>query len=87
MEQGDPARKAGDGQTSYPHQDLGIESGAGTGGKHRELIRGSRSKGRLKTAAIVGYTNAGKSTLLNTLTGAGVQAEDKLLQPLIPQQE
>lgn len=55
--------------------------------KHRELIRGSRSKGRLKTAAIVGYTNAGKSTLLNTLTGAGVQAEDKLLQPLIPQQE
>lgn len=52
--------------------------------KHRELIRGSRSKGRLKTAAIVGYTNAGKSTLLNTLTGAGVQAEDKLFATLDP---
>lgn len=52
--------------------------------KHRELIRGSRSKGRLKTVAIVGYTNAGKSTLLNTLTGAGVQAEDKLFATLDP---
>lgn len=52
--------------------------------KHRELIRGNRSKGRLKTAAIVGYTNAGKSTLLNTLTGAGVQAEDKLFATLDP---
>ena len=35
--------------------------------KHRELIRGKRSRGNLKTAAIVGYTNAGKSTLLNCL--------------------
>lgn len=52
--------------------------------KHRELIRGSRARGRLKTAAIVGYTNAGKSTLLNTLTGAGVQAEDKLFATLDP---
>lgn len=52
--------------------------------KHRELLRGSRSKGRLKTAAIVGYTNAGKSTLLNTLTGAEVQAEDKLFATLDP---
>lgn len=52
--------------------------------KHRELIRGSRSKGRLKTAAIVGYTNAGKSTLLNTLTGAGILAEDKLFATLDP---
>lgn len=52
--------------------------------KHRELIRGSRSRGTLKTAAIVGYTNAGKSTLLNTLTGAEVQAEDKLFATLDP---
>ena len=52
--------------------------------KHRELIRGSRARGRMKTAAIVGYTNAGKSTLLNTLTGAGVQAEDKLFATLDP---
>ena len=35
--------------------------------KHRELIRGKRSRGNLKTAAIVGYTNAGKSTLLNKI--------------------
>lgn len=52
--------------------------------KHRELIRGSRARGRMKTAAIVGYTNAGKSTLLNVLTGAGVQAEDKLFATLDP---
>ena len=52
--------------------------------KHRELIRGKRSRGNLKTAAIVGYTNAGKSTLLNTLTGAGILAEDKLFATLDP---
>ena len=47
--------------------------------KHRELLRTGRTRGKMKTAAIVGYTNAGKSTLLNTLTGAGVLSEDKLL--------
>ena len=52
--------------------------------KHRKLIRGKRSRGNLKTAAIVGYTNAGKSTLLNTLTGAGILAEDKLFATLDP---
>ena len=52
--------------------------------KHRELIRGKRTRGNLKTAAIVGYTNAGKSTLLNTLTGAGILAEDKLFATLDP---
>ena len=52
--------------------------------RHRELIRGKRSRGSLKTAAIVGYTNAGKSTLLNTLTGAGILAEDKLFATLDP---
>lgn len=36
------------------------------------------------TAAIVGYTNAGKSTLLNKLTGAGILAEDKLFATLDP---
>lgn len=40
--------------------------------------------GNLKTAAIVGYTNAGKSTLLNTLTGASVLSEDKLFATLDP---
>nr|WP_297884153.1 GTPase HflX [uncultured Blautia sp.] len=52
--------------------------------KHRSLIRGNRSKGNLKTAAVVGYTNAGKSTLLNTLTGAKILAEDKLFATLDP---
>ncbi|MDC7288973.1 GTPase HflX [Blautia schinkii] len=52
--------------------------------KHRDLIRAKRAKGNLKTAAIVGYTNAGKSTLLNTLTGAEVLSEDKLFATLDP---
>lgn len=52
--------------------------------KHRDLIRGKRARGSLKMAAIVGYTNAGKSTLLNKLTGAGILAEDKLFATLDP---
>lgn len=52
--------------------------------KHRELIRNQREKSRTKVAAIVGYTNAGKSTLLNVLTGAGVLEEDKLFATLDP---
>ena len=47
--------------------------------RHRELLRGHRGEGAAPVAAIVGYTNAGKSTLLNTLTGAGVLAENVLL--------
>ena len=52
--------------------------------KHRELIRSKRKKDQLIVAAIVGYTNAGKSTLLNTLTDAGVLEEDKLFATLDP---
>ena len=52
--------------------------------KHRELIRANRSRGNVKTAAIVGYTNAGKSTLLNKLTGSEVLSEDKLFATLDP---
>ena len=48
--------------------------------RHRELLREGRKRENIKTAAIVGYTNAGKSTLLNTLTDACVLEEDKLLQ-------
>ncbi len=50
--------------------------------KHRELLRSRRKKDEIVTAAIVGYTNAGKSTLLNTLTQAGVLAEDMLFATL-----
>jgi GTP-binding protein HflX len=53
-------------------------------GRHRELTRSKRSKTPLKVAAIVGYTNAGKSTLLNRLTAAGVLEEDKLFATLEP---
>lgn len=52
--------------------------------KHRKLLREGRKKDRVMTAAIVGYTNAGKSTLLNTLTDAGVLSEDKLFATLDP---
>ena len=52
--------------------------------RHREVTREQRSKSKIPVAAIVGYTNAGKSTLLNTLTGAGILAEDKLFATLDP---
>ena len=52
--------------------------------KHRELIRSQRDKSRVKVAAIVGYTNAGKSTLLNTMTQAGVLEENQLFATLDP---
>ena len=52
--------------------------------RHRELIRERRKKNAVPVAAIVGYTNAGKSTLLNRLTQAGVLEEDKLFATLDP---
>ncbi|MDO4617252.1 MAG: GTPase HflX [Lachnospiraceae bacterium] len=52
--------------------------------RHRELIREGRGRNAAKVAAIVGYTNAGKSTLLNTLTRAGVLEEDALFATLDP---
>lgn len=51
---------------------------------HREVTRAQREKNGKPVAAIVGYTNAGKSTLLNTLTDAGVLEEDKLFATLDP---
>ena len=52
--------------------------------EHRKLARTQRSRNAIPVAAIVGYTNAGKSTLLNRLTDAGVLAEDKLFATLDP---
>lgn len=49
---------------------------------HREVVREQRRREMLPVLAIVGYTNAGKSTLLNRLTGAEVLAEDKLFATL-----
>lgn len=51
---------------------------------HRELSRSQRSKNPATVISIVGYTNAGKSTLLNELTGAGVLEENKLFATLDP---
>ena len=52
--------------------------------QHREITRGQRSRNHTKVAAIVGYTNAGKSTLLNRLTDANVLEEDQLFATLDP---
>ncbi|MEG1621570.1 MAG: GTPase HflX, partial [Oscillospiraceae bacterium] len=52
--------------------------------QRRNLIRTKRKKDGVVTAAIVGYTNVGKSTLLNAMTDAGVLAEDKLFATLDP---
>lgn len=52
--------------------------------RHRDLIRSQREKSRTKVAAIVGYTNAGKSTLLNQMTGSDVLEEDQLFATLDP---
>jgi len=52
--------------------------------RHREVARQQRDKNHVTVAAIVGYTNAGKSTLLNRLTDAGILAENKLFATLDP---
>lgn len=52
--------------------------------KHRSVQRQGRKRHQWPVAAVVGYTNAGKSTLLNRLTGAGVLAEDRLFATLDP---
>jgi GTP-binding protein HflX len=52
--------------------------------KHREVQRKQRRTSPFHTVSIVGYTNAGKSTLLNRLTDAGVVAENKLFVTLDP---
>lgn len=52
--------------------------------QHREVTRAKRERSQVPVAAIVGYTNAGKSTLLNRLTDADVLEEDKLFATLDP---
>jgi GTP-binding protein HflX len=52
--------------------------------KHRELLRTKRKKEGIPVVALVGYTNAGKSSLMNTLAHADILAEDKLFATLDP---
>jgi len=52
--------------------------------RHRELYRARRKETPIPVISLVGYTNAGKSTLMNRVTGAGVLAEDKLFATLDP---
>ena len=59
-----------------------LEAELKTIGKHRDTQRKSRRRSQLGHVAIVGYTNAGKSTLLNRLTDAGVLVEDRLFATL-----
>jgi len=51
---------------------------------HRQNLRKRRQENQVPTVALVGYTNAGKSTLLNTLTSAGQLVQDKLFTTLDP---
>ena len=52
--------------------------------KNRQIMRAQRERSNIPKACIVGYTNAGKSSLLNMLTNAGILAEDKLFATLDP---
>ncbi|MGI8684456.1 MAG: GTPase HflX [Acidimicrobiales bacterium] len=52
--------------------------------KNRRVQRSARSRSRARTVSLVGYTNAGKSTVLNTLTDAGVLVENRLFATLDP---
>lgn len=61
-----------------------IEKEIGNISTHRQLQRQRRKQNRISTVALVGYTNAGKSSLLNKLTAADVLAEDKLFATLDP---
>jgi len=61
-----------------------LEADLGQLGRHRDTQRQARSRSQMGGVALVGYTNAGKSTLLNRLTAAGVLVEDRLFATVDP---
>ncbi|MDE2718284.1 MAG: GTPase HflX [Chloroflexota bacterium] len=61
-----------------------IKKALGQVSRQRDLYRARRRNEGIPVVSLVGYTNAGKSTLLNSLTAAGVTAEDKLFSTLDP---
>ena len=77
-------RKTGNRPPSYSPAHWSVKEELEDVKRHREVTRQQCGKDHALTAAIVGYTNAGKSTLLNRLTGAGILAEDKLFATLDP---
>ena len=66
------------------HRIVALEEELRTLDKNRRTMRAARDRSGIPKVAIVGYTNAGKSTLLNYLTDAGILAEDKLFATLDP---
>ena len=66
------------------HRIVALEEELRTLDKNRQTMRAARDRSGVPKIAIVGYTNAGKSTLLNYLTDAGILAEDKLFATLDP---
>ncbi len=66
------------------HRIVALEEELRTLDKNRQTMRAARDRSGVPKVAIVGYTNAGKSTLLNYLTDAGILAEDKLFATLDP---
>lgn len=66
------------------HRIVALESELRVLDKNRQTMRAARDRSGVPKIAIVGYTNAGKSTLLNYLTDAGILAEDKLFATLDP---
>ena len=66
------------------HRIVALEEELRTLDKNRQTLRAARDRSGIPKVAIVGYTNAGKSTLLNRLTDAGILAEDKLFATLDP---
>lgn len=82
-----PGEKAGNGSPSYPGADQSSEKELADVERHRELLRSQRNQSGMKVAALVGYTSAGKSSIENALTNAGILEDAMLFLRWIQRQE